>query len=243
MTAPAVLAYARGLAGVLAKLRPDLVGVYLHGSGALGGFVAARSDVDILVVVRKSSDGEGQRKLGEAIAAAARDCPGVGLELSVITAATAQELGSCQYEVHVNTTGAEVAISPGAGEDGDTDLILHCAVCRDHAVAVAGPPAEQVFGEVGRDRIVQATLDELEWALEHAPTTYAVLNACRALRFAVQGTQCSKVEAGEWYLERHPGNPVVISALAAQRADNAEPPDAPEAKDFVRNVTRQLVSL
>ncbi|MEU4396357.1 aminoglycoside adenylyltransferase domain-containing protein [Kribbella sp. NPDC023855] len=79
--------------------------------------------------------------------------------------------------------------------------------------------------------------------LAHAPTTYAVLNACRALRFAVQGIQCSKVEAGEWYLERHPGNPVVLSALAVQRASSAEPPDAEEAKDFVRDVTSQLVSL
>ncbi|WP_433006386.1 aminoglycoside adenylyltransferase domain-containing protein [Kribbella sp. CA-294648] len=241
MTAPVVLDFARDLAAVLAELRSDLVGVYLHGSAALGGFVPARSDVDILVVVEESSDAEGRRKLGEAIAAAARDCPGVGLELSVITAATARELGSCQYEVHVNTTGTEAAVVIGG--DSDTDLILHCAVCRAHAVAVAGPPAEQVFGEVSRDRIVRATLDELDWALEHAPTTYAVLNACRALRFAVEGIQCSKVEAAGWYLERHPDNPVVLSALAAQRGDSAEPPGADEAKDFVRGVTSQLVSL
>lgn len=241
MTAPVFLGFARDLAAVLAELRSDLVGVYLHGSAALGGFAAARSDVDILVVVEESTGAEGQRKLGEAIAAAARDCPGVGLELSVITAETARDLGSCQYEVHVNTTGSEAVVVVGG--DSDTDLILHCAVCREHAIAVTGPPAEQVFGEVGRDRIVQATLDELDWALEHAPVTYAVLNACRALRFAVQGTQCSKVEAGEWYLERHPDNPVVLSALAAQRAGSAEPPGADEAKEFVRGVTSQLVSL
>lgn len=41
---PVVLDFARDLAGVLAELRTDLVGVYLHGSGALGGFVPARSD-------------------------------------------------------------------------------------------------------------------------------------------------------------------------------------------------------
>jgi streptomycin 3"-adenylyltransferase len=108
---------------------------------------------------------------------------------------------------------------------------------------VLGPSAEQVFGEVGRERIVQATLDELAWALEHAPTTYAVLNACRALRFAVQGTQCSKVEAGEWYLERHPDNPVVLSALADQRGATTPPPAADRTEEFVREVVEQLLSL
>jgi streptomycin 3"-adenylyltransferase len=241
LTASVALDFARDLAAVLAELRSDLVGVYLHGSAALGGFVPARSDVDILVVVEESSDAEGQRKLGEAIAAAARDCPGVGLELSVITAATARELGSCQFEVHVNTTGAEASVVIGG--DSDTDLILHCAVCRAHAIAVAGPPAEQVFGEVGRDRIVRATLDELDWAIEHAPATYAVLNACRALRFAVEGIQCSKVEAGEWYLAGRGDSPVVRAALADQRGATAPPPAADQTEEFVREVVKQLLSL
>lgn len=241
MTASAVLDFARGLGAVLAELRPDLVGVYLHGSGALGGFVAARSDVDILVVVKQSSDAEGQRTLGEAIAAAAGDCPGVGLELSVITTETAQDLGDCQYEVHVNTTESEAVVVIGG--DSDTDLILHCAVCREHAVAVIGPPAEQVFGEVGRDRIVQASLDELDWALANAPTTYAVLNACRALRFAVQGVQCSKVEAGGWYLDRRRDSAVVRSALEVQRGATAPAPTTQQTTEFVRDVITELVSL
>ncbi len=233
MPAQVVLDFASDLARVLSQQRSDLVGVYLHGSAALGGFVTARSDVDILVVVKHSTDAAGQRRLGDAIAEAAQDCPGIGLELSVITAATAQDLGTCQYEVHVNTIGPEAVIATG---DEDTDLILHSAVCREHAVAVTGPPPDQVFGEVGRDRIVQATRDELEWALEHAPTTYTILNACRALRFVLEGTQCSKVEAGEWYLERHPETPVVRSALRFQRGTKTSPPDATQTENFVRTL-------
>jgi len=233
MPAQVVLDFASDLARVLSHQRPDLVGVYLHGSAALGGFTAARSDVDILVIVKHSTDAAVQRRLGDAIAEAARDCPGIGLELSVITAKTAQDLGSCQYEVHVNTTGTDAVIVTG---DEDTDLILHSAVCREHAVAVTGPPSGEVFGEIPRDRIIQATRDELEWALEHAPTTYTVLNACRAQRFVLEGIQCSKVEAGEWYLSRHPESSVVRSALEFQRGATTSPPDATQTQTFVRKL-------
>ncbi|HSO52950.1 MAG TPA: hypothetical protein VL330_09415, partial [Actinomycetes bacterium] len=40
-------------AGLTRVLGPALVGVYLHGSGALGGWSAERSDVDLLGVVAR----------------------------------------------------------------------------------------------------------------------------------------------------------------------------------------------
>jgi streptomycin 3"-adenylyltransferase len=226
-----VLAYARALSGALAELRSDLVGMYLHGSAVIGGFHPARSDVDVLAVVGRAGTAAEQRILGEAIAAVG-GCPGAGLELSVITAATAAALGDCPYEVHVNTTGPTDAIATGADRPGDPDLVLHVAVCRQRGLAVHGPPADRVFGPVPRDRILGALAAELRWAVDHASPAYVVLNACRALRYAEEGRLCSKIDGGEWYLRRHPGDGIVAAALRHQR-DGGPGPTAVEAARFV----------
>jgi hypothetical protein len=55
---PALDAYLRKVAAGLAHaLGPALVGLYLHGSGALGGWSAERSDVDLLGWSRAGSAG------------------------------------------------------------------------------------------------------------------------------------------------------------------------------------------
>ena len=151
-----------------------LVGVYVHGSAVLGGFRPDRSDVDALVVVATPVPADRQAALGAALLAAAYPCPGIGLELSVITAATATNLGDCGFEVHVGTPD-EVVI--GAGHPGDDDLILNAEVCRRSGLAAVGPTPSSVFGAVPRPRLVTAMLAELEWSVSSAPFEYAVLNA------------------------------------------------------------------
>ena len=49
------------------QCRNALVGVYLHGSAALGGFVPHRSDLDIIAVAHPSLDREALVGLGEAL--------------------------------------------------------------------------------------------------------------------------------------------------------------------------------
>jgi Nucleotidyltransferase domain len=167
-----------------------LVGVYVHGSAVLGGFLPERSDVDVLVVVADPVPADSQAPLGEALLAAAYPCPGIGLELSVITAATAADLGDCRFEVHIASPD-EVVV--GSGHTGDADLILYAEVCRRSGLAAFGPPASSVFGAVLPTRLVTAIVAELEWGVPSAAFEYAVLNACRALRFAADGSLQSKV--------------------------------------------------
>lgn len=159
---PDVLDYAHDVSTALASLRPDLVGVYLHGSAVLGGFRPGGSDVDVLAVVARPGAFADQRVMGEVIAAVA-GCPGRGLEMGVITSETAA-VGDCGFEVHVNTTGPEVVIVTGVGHAGDHDLVLHCAVCRRHGLPVTGPPAAGVFGEISADRVLAAMIREREAA-------------------------------------------------------------------------------
>jgi hypothetical protein len=108
-----------------------LVGVYVHGSAALGGFRPERSDVDILVVVAYQVPADCQAALGEALLAAAYPCPGIGLELSVITAATAAHLGDCRFEDASVVRAALARQRSGAtDEPSHDDVVAFVAAAR-----------------------------------------------------------------------------------------------------------------
>jgi streptomycin 3"-adenylyltransferase len=240
VTPPAeVVAYARGLAVVLqAELGGGLVGVYLHGSAVLGGFHPVASDVDVLAVIAGPIDAAVQARVGARLAAAGT-CPGSGLEMSVITAATAADLGVCPFEVHVST-GVDPKVVPGADHTGDPDLVLYAEVCRRSGCAVHGPRPVDVFGPVPRARLLAAVAEEVRWAAVHGSVAYAVLNACRAERYAVEGVLSSKVAAGEWARARYPEEPVIAEALAQQTGGRHVRPATPETIRFVTRVADRL---
>jgi hypothetical protein len=235
------IGYGNRLAAVVEKSlgAGGLVGVYVHGSAVLGGFRPERSDVDVLVVVAKPVPPEGQAALGVQLLASAYPCPGIGLELSVITAATAADLDDCRFEVHIASPNEVVA---GTGHTGDADLILYAEVCRRSGLAASGPPASSVFGAVPQERLVTAILVELEWGVSSASFEYAVLNACRALRFAADGSLPSKVAGGEWYLAGHPSAEVVRAALARQLGVDADEPSREAVVAFVDAARLQVAA-
>lgn len=224
---------------LLAEPGAGLVGVYLHGSAVLGGYTASGSDVDVLAVIAEPTDVHVQGRMRDGLISTARRWPTIGLEMSVITAATAANLGDCPYELHVVVDGDESRAVLGAGQDGDLDLILYAEVCRRHGLAVYGPPAGQVFAPVPSVRLIRAVRDEVRWGQEHGHLSYAVLNACRAVRFATDGMLCSKVDGGEWMLAGRSAEPVIRQALADQRQGRVRPMTA-EAGRFVAQVLDEL---
>jgi hypothetical protein len=238
-----VVGYARQLATVLGALPDtDLVGLYLHGSAVLGGFSPAHSDIDILAVVSRGGSAAGQSRTGAAVAGTIDRCPGHGLELTIITAATAGSLRNCPFEVRVTATAAGGPhVIPGAGHPGDPELILHAEVCRRYGLAVTGPPPNRVFAQVPVERLRWAICRQLDWALAQGPQGHAVLTACRALRFAAQGRLCAKVEAGRWYLSQHPHHPLVAEALVLHQSGDRRPLSGAGAR-FVAEVREHFVA-
>ncbi|HEY8471947.1 MAG TPA: aminoglycoside adenylyltransferase domain-containing protein [Natronosporangium sp.] len=223
-----------------AELRDGLVGGYVHGSAMLGGWHPVASDVDVLAVIAEPIDAAAQARLGARLAAAGTP-PGSGLEMSVITAATAAELGDCQFEVHV-TTGDDQKVVPGADHGGDPDLVLHVEVCRRAGYPVYGPPPAEVFGPVPRERVLAAITAELRWGAGNGSVAYAVLNACRAERYVVENVLSSKLAAGEWARARYPEEAVITEALTQQASGHHVRPATPEAIQFVAQVADRLES-
>jgi hypothetical protein len=227
--APAVrpewAAQAERIAGVCDARLSGMVGVYVHGSAALGGF-GPSSDLDVLVVVNGGVDWPG---LGAQLLA---ECGGPhALELSVVEASAALH-PSPPWPYHLHVNSGESRCATGAG-GGDPDLIAHYAVTRAAGVAISGPPAESVVGPVSRKHLVGYLREELPWGVESADQRYAVLNACRAVAYARSGLVLSKVDGGVWWLELFGDQSLVAEALTAQREGRDLGPSTPEARAFV----------
>jgi streptomycin 3"-adenylyltransferase len=243
--APEWLASAHAVATCAeARLKPALVGVYLHGSAALGGWLAHVSDLDILVV----ADGPATRgslvHFGEEISGLARSGPASGIELSVIDRELARDpRAPWSFLLHVAApfdprSSTRVVFDDGAG---DPDLLMHIAVTRATGVAVRGPEAADAFGDPARHSILAYLASELEWALGQAPEKYAVLNACRALAYLEDGLIVSKVAGGVWGIARLPQHKAVIArALEAQRSGPPSGDAGEEARELVTAVIEEL---
>jgi Domain of unknown function (DUF4111) len=220
-----------------------LVGACLHGSAAMGGWLAARSDVDVLFVLQDATPASALLAVEHTLVSNAPACPGTGLEASVVSVQQARVPQSpWPFLLHVAwSPGQEVTSVRGDASVGDPDLLMHFAVCRAAGVTVFGPDPMDVFGAVSRSAILAYLADELDWGLEHGSEAYAVLNACRALVFADHGTLVSKLSGGRTARDDRLGPPDVIGrALEEQQAKRPPAAIAADAAAFVRLVADRL---
>jgi hypothetical protein len=211
-------------------LSDDLVGSYVHGSAVLGSFNPARSDLDVLVVIRNALSGSQRDRICERLGAAALPVPASMLEMSVVTADTCRNpTSSPQFELHLNTRDNRCA--DGTGRT-DGDLVLHFAVARQSGRLIgSGRSPGEVFAPVPEPLILAAMAMELDDAMNSssAAPEYIVLNACRNLAYSRTGHIHSKVSGAEWVLAHEPDvdRGLVDSALRRQQGDPtaSAPPD------------------
>ena len=197
---PALGAYpATVAAGLTRVLGPALVGLYLHGSAAMGGWSAERSDVDLLGVVARPLDRRSKREISARLNHPSLVCPApAGLELSLVTVAVAADPPRRPpFELHVNT-GPSAQTHLGGPAAADPDLLLHFAVCRRAGVAVAGPGPAEVFADPPRAWLLDRVAAELRWALGHGSVASRVLTACRAWRYLEDDVLGAKVDSARW---------------------------------------------
>jgi hypothetical protein len=211
-----------------------LVGAYLHGSAALGGWTPSRSDVDVLLIAGEPRAGDAAL-IGESVLSHVGRCPGRGLEVSVVTVAHARRpLAPWPFVVHVNTAADPGIVVSGDGASGDPDLSMHYVTCRAVGWRLRGPEPKVLIGTVDDSVVLDYLADELGWGLIHATEAYAVLNACRALVFLRDRLIVSKVDGGRKAIEDRLGPAGLISRSLRSQA-GAEPERGPgeSARVFV----------
>ena len=216
-------------------IRPGLlVGAYLHGSAALGGWTPSRSDVDVLLIADEPCAGDAAL-IGQSLLSHAGHCPGRGLEVSVVSVAQARRpLAPWPFVLHMNTAADPSIVVSGDGVPGDPDLLMHYVTCRSAGWRLRGAEPKVLIGTVDDSVVLAYLADELGWGLLHATEAYAVLNACRALVFLQDRLIVSKVEGGRKATEDRLGPAgLVARSLRSQAGAGSERRPGESARVFV----------
>jgi len=235
-----VAAYLAELSG-RAQSTVEVVGAYVGGSYALGAYQPDRSDLDVAVVTPGPIAREDKDELVADLRHESLPCPARGLELVVYSAADAASTGTAPaFQLNLNT-GAEmpfrVDLQPDPAEGHW--FAIDRAILHAHAVVLTGPPPQAVFGSIPRRRLLPVIADVLSWHLHGAASTSdSVLNACRALRFAVSGEWSSKASAGWWALDYVAERDVVRAALTARTEGRS--PSERDSRAFLEGILEEI---
>jgi hypothetical protein len=187
-------------------LGDEFVGLYIHGSLALGAFSMETSDVDFVVVTEHELTSE----LLRAVEVMHTRIAASGLRW-------ARKLeGSYIPREAIRKYDPARSYHPALRVDGSfgidhhsRDWIIQRHVIREHGVVMAGPSPRDLIDEVSPDQLRQSTLGTLLdwWApmvddpgrLQSAEyQAFAVLTMCRVLYTLEFGTVGSKYQAAHW---------------------------------------------
>jgi hypothetical protein len=189
-------------------LGDELVGVYLAGSGALGGYIHGRSDVDVAVVARNALSRRRKQELVAALRHESLPCPARGLELVVYAQ------GSGVPELNLNTgERMDFVATFEPGEDSPHWFVLDRAIIGQRGLVLAGPPPAEALVQPAENEILEALATSLRWYRDRPeqPRDDAALNAVRSRAYLATGRWASKAEAVELLLDE------VSSAVASRR--------------------------
>jgi hypothetical protein len=208
-------------------LGQELVGAYAGGSIALDDYLPGRSDVDVAAVTRGRLVRERKEAVAEALRHESLPCPARGLELLVYSEAVARvpspEPG---FELDLNS-GASMPfkLTLDASEVVPHWYLIDRAILAARGRTLSGPPAADVFAPVPRSMLLPLLVESIRWhaADPLALPDDAVLNACRALRYAEEDEWSGKAAASRWAQERLADGAVVADALAARQARGRVP--------------------
>lgn len=187
------------------ELEENLLGIYLHGSLAMGCFNPRRSDIDFIVVVKETLTAENKKRIAKKALMLNDELPNErGLEFSVILETYLEPfIYPTPCELHYSDFHKERYRSDEnylCGGYDDNDLAAQLAVAYYRGVSLYGRPLNELYKPVERQLYLASILYDIEDASHNIAdnTVYVVLNLCRVLFFLREGTISSKKEGGEW---------------------------------------------
>jgi streptomycin 3"-adenylyltransferase len=222
------------------QLADNLVGVYLHGSLAMGCFNPQSSDIDLLVAIQHSLDPQAKRRVAELLLDQS-NAPHP-LEISFLTQANLRPWRHpTPFDFHYSETWRQRYEQELANGDRwrwseepstDSDLAAHIMITNHRGICLYGAPIPQAFPSVPEKDYVDSIVGDFRWAVEGerlvANPVYFVLNACRVYAYLLERRIYSKEEGAVWALEQ-PGilseqwPPIVSQALTVYRRAGRAP--------------------
>jgi hypothetical protein len=241
-----VRAYAAELVERLqAHLGADLVGAYMVGSSALGGFTPNHSDIDIQAVCAEPLARVRKEQLVGSLAHPALVCPTRGCEFVLYRrAVVAEPTTGGAYEINLNS-GPRMPFHVSYDPTGDPAFwfVLDRAILRDHGLRLVGPEPRELVAALPYAWLREALLTALRWHAENDRAgADSVLNACRAWRFAEERRWSSKVEAAAWARTRAQASGIIEHALAVRTGTADEALAREHVRDFLEQIAQRIAA-
>ncbi|QHJ69927.1 aminoglycoside adenylyltransferase domain-containing protein [Planococcus halotolerans] len=196
------------IADIHRLIESPMIGIYLHGSLAMGRFNPARSDIDLLVVTETPIGMETKKKLAAFfLEQSSNPYP---VEVSVLNLAQLEEWKfPTPYDFHFSEYWRErfeqdaargtTACLDTEGKS-DIDLAAHFTILNHRGICLEGWSIHEVFPAVPESDYLTSILDDYEDCLQKIfqDPVYSILNLTRVYWYLKEGKISSKQEAGEW---------------------------------------------
>jgi streptomycin 3"-adenylyltransferase len=231
--------------GIARLLEDNLIGIYLHGSLAMGCYTEEASDIDLLVLTDGPVAFPVLREVGHLMLKASERAPAKGFEMSVVDKRTTTPfVHPAPFLLHYSDTFRDDFRSGTVDFSKprtDPDLAAHFTMARSRGVRLAGEPIDHALAPVPEEAFRDSIVHDARWCLSNIQLgprvgwgrvpTYAVLNLSRVAGYLDDRTIRSKLEGGEWALNRfgEEGRQVITEALKEYRRPGSSDPVRAEA--------------
>lgn len=228
----------------------NLLGIYLHGSLAMGCFNPKKSDIDLLLVVQKEPSDEEKLAFMQQVILLNDEAPAKGLELSIVTKGAVNPfVYPTPFVLHFSPMHLGWFQNAPVGyvqkmKGTDPDLAAHCTIVRRYGIPLWGDPIDETFGQVPKS----AYLDSIWQDVAQARTDilgdpmYITLNLCRVAAFVREDLCLSKQSGGEWGLNHLPDiyHGMIRNALNCYATDQSMTADADIATAFAAELLTEI---
>lgn len=230
-------------------LNHQYVGVYLHGSLALGCFHPQKSDVDVLLVVEYALSRKQKEKLMEEIIKLHNLLPH-GLEISVVLKQYCQNFEyPTPYELHFSPMHLSKYLDDPLDyictmNGTDRDLAAHMTIVYRFGKVIDGQEISEVFSRVPDLYYLDSLYYDMENYQQDVKTNpmYVILSLCRILAFVQSHLYLSKEQAAYYGLKHLPlqNHEVILKALSCYQSDEIMQVNE-EIEQFVRSVSLMIL--
>lgn len=228
----------------------NLVGVYLHGSLAMGCFNPLKSDIDLILIVKNDISDTEKIDFLNHLLVLNNEAPEKGFELSIVKQAYCNPLVyPTPYELHfsshyINWIRRDIDDYVQTLKGTDKDLGAHFTIINHYGVVLYGKPIAQVFGEVSKKDYIDSIWFDVENGSEEILKNpmYMTLNLCRVLAYLRNGLVLSKKAGGEWAVQNMPTEyrPFIQNALQSYLTDQIMDSDSECALNFAGYMLSQI---
>ncbi|SET71113.1 streptomycin 3-adenylyltransferase [Oceanobacillus limi] len=200
--------------GMKQLLIEEIIGFYIHGSLAMGGFNPSHSDIDILVVTKEKLTVQTKRDLAKLLLSYSNSP--FPIEISFLNRGQLESWQHpCPFDFHYSEFWRERYEADfwnhtdnyiNDAQNTDADLAAHITVTYHRGICLEGKPIKEVFPVIPTSDYLSSIFDDFEDCLTNitADPVYCILNMIRVYWYITEEVISSKLEAGNWGLRTFP---------------------------------------